>query len=105
MRAAHAVSGAFAGARTNSRMIRRPHDAPTDSIVSPSEVTWTVLASVTTRTSAPSFGAKSFASTSGVRESRSPPTTSSGIDAGSGALVGETTGAVCVGTGQSRHAR
>lgn len=93
------------GALTKARMIERAHVAPAESMVSPSEVTCTVLGSAMTRTLRPSVGAKTCASDNGVKESRSPPTVSTGIDAGSGAGIRATTGARCTGAGQSRQAR
>ena len=68
---------------------------------SPSEVTCVVLGSSTIRTFAPSVGPNTRASGSGVSESRSPPTISSGIDAGSGFGVAGTAGSTLRGRGQS----
>jgi hypothetical protein len=62
-------------------------------MLSPSEVTWTVLRRSTIRTSPPSLGPSNRAWDNGVRSSRSPPTISTGTDAGSGCAVSEVTGA------------
>ena len=77
---------ALSAPRRKLRITRRAQRMPSTRYVSPSEVTWTVLRSVTSWTFAPTSGAYSGASANGVSESRSPPTISTGTDAGSFAV-------------------
>ena len=78
-----AAQPSFNALRRNERITRRAQCVPSTRCVPPCDVTWTVLRRVTMRTLVASFGPKSGASESGVSESRSPPTISTGTDAGS----------------------
>ena len=96
--AAHARSSV---PRRKLRITPRAQRMPSTRKSPPCEVTWTVLRSVTISTFSPSLGPMTGASSSGVSESRSPPTISTGTDAGS--LTDGSRGGRLNGFGQSRQ--